>query len=108
MQETEILATPLVSVCICENIYIRSVRKMPILSYSLNISFRAIIVSAQHSNQLLILICLAMPFFSQLFGDHKIFSYNAHIIRSDQPFQLLGQLTIAAGLLDIATKIPYW
>ena len=30
-----------------------------------------------------------------------MFSYNAHIIRSDQEFQLLGQLTIAAGLLDI-------
>ena len=29
------------------------------------------------------------------------FSYNAHIIRSDQAFQLLEQLTIVAGLLDI-------
>jgi len=37
-----------------------------------------------------------------LFGDDNIliFSYNKHIIRSDQAFQLIGQLTITAGLLD--------
>ena len=58
------------------------------------IVFIAVIVSVQYSNQLLNLKAV-------LLGDHEIFSYNAYIIRSDQAFQLLEQLTIATGLLDI-------
>ena len=62
--------------------------------FAFTIVFIAVIVSVQHSNQLLNLKAV-------LFGDHEIFSYNAYIIRSDQAFQLLEQLTIATGFLDI-------